>query len=234
MGKYNFDIDISNDNTTYTKLIRLTGKNKKVLEIGCHSGTLSKYLGNNGCSVTGVEIESNAANEAKMNCNTLIEGNIESDAIFNQIKGSYEVILFADVLEHLIDPKRVLEKCRNLLIADGFILVSIPNIAHWSIRRNLLLGKFQYQEFGLLDKTHLHFYTLDTFRQFIEQIGYKIDHWESVPNYNWFDYTFLWAKPFYKHKNTWRFFNYIEAGLSKAFPKLFGYQFVIKLSPVRQ
>lgn len=232
MGKYDFGIDLTNDNTTYTKLIRWTGDGKRVLEIGCHTGAMSKYLKDNGCLVTGVEIDPQAALEAKSICHSLIEGNIESEEIFGRLMGTYDVIVFADVLEHLMSPEKILSKIKNLLSSGGYVLISLPNIAHWSVRRNLLLGKFQYQEVGLMDKTHLHFYTFDSFKKLIEQQGYSIEKWEPVSNYNWFDFTFLWAKPLYKKPKMRNIMNYFDAKLCRLFPKLFGYQFVFKVQPV--
>ncbi len=231
MGKYDFGIDLANDNTTYTKLIRWTGNGKNVLEIGCHTGALSQHLKDNGCTVTGVEIDPAAALEAKSICHFMIEGDIETEDIFGQLIGSYDVIIFADVLEHLMFPEKILAKIKNLLSSNGCLLISLPNIAHWSVRRNLLMGKFQYQDIGLMDKTHLHFYTLDSFKQLVQEQGYSIDRWEPVSNYNWFDFTFLWAKPLYKHRSTMNFMNKVEGRLSRFFPKLFGYQFVFKIKP---
>lgn len=232
MGKYDFGIDLTNENTTYTKLIHWTGNGKKVLEVGCHTGSMSKYLKENGCKITGVEIDAEAALQAKNICHSLIVGSIEDEKIFEQLIGPYDVIIFADVLEHLMSPEKILEKIKGLLTSNGYVLISLPNIAHWSVRRNLFLGKFQYQEVGLMDKTHLHFYTLHSFKQIIEQQGYLIESWEPVSNYNLFDFTFLWAKPLYKIPKTRNIMNYFDAKLSRLFPKLFGYQFVFKIKPV--
>jgi SAM-dependent methyltransferase len=220
MGKYDFGIDLTNDNTTYTKLIRWTGNGKKVLEIGCHTGAMSKYLKDNGCVITGVEIDPEGCSEARNICHSIIEGNIENEKIFGQLTGTYDVIIFADVLEHLMSPEKILAKIKNLLSSDGYVLISLPNIAHWSVRRNLLMGKFQYQDIGLMDKTHLHFYTFDSFKQLVQEQGYGIDDWEPVSNYNWFDYTFLWARPLYKYQSTRNFMNKFEGRLSPLFPKV--------------
>ena len=89
----------------------------------------------------------------------------------------YDVVLCLDVLEHLVDPAGALAALRGLA-PRGRALISLPNVAHWSLRKELLRGRWEYTESGLLDRTHLRFYTLDTARSLLSQAGWRVE-WES-------------------------------------------------------
>ena len=86
----------------------------------------------------------------------------------------FDRVLLQDVLEHVRDPMRVLTDCHGLLDAQGLLLVSVPNVANITVRLSLLFGRFEYAERGILDKTHLRFFTRKSARRMIEQAGYEI------------------------------------------------------------
>src|SRR5262249_39702773 len=86
----------------------------------------------------------------------------------------FDKILLMDVLEHLPHPERVLEACRELLTPQGTVLVSVPNVANITVRLALLFGRFNYTERGILDRTHLRFYTRRTARRFLESCGFRV------------------------------------------------------------
>ena len=90
--------------------------------------------------------------------------NVDSAAAFDGLVGSFDVILFLDVIEHCRHPQAILGAARRLLTPAGRIITSLPNIANWTIRRDLLLGRFDYQPVGILDETHVRFYTAKTMR----------------------------------------------------------------------
>jgi 2-polyprenyl-3-methyl-5-hydroxy-6-metoxy-1,4-benzoquinol methylase len=95
----------------------------------------------------------------------------------------FNTIVCADVLEHLIFPEKVLHfLVRDFLKNDGQVIISLPNIAHFSTRLSLLLGKFEYRESGILDKTHLHLYTQKSARKMIELCGLAIESEEFSSN----------------------------------------------------
>src|SRR5207249_3528300 len=116
-----------------------------------------------GCTVTGIEVQSTAAEVARESADRVIVADAE-ELDYAQVFASerFDVILFADVLEHLRDPELVLRRVRRLLEPRGSIVASIPNVAHGSVRVALLGGEFRYTPNGLLDDTHLRFFTKDS------------------------------------------------------------------------
>ena len=117
---------------SHQKLLRLVGKNKNVLEVGCARGAVSEKLRENGCKVTAVEINREMAAEARPKCDQIIRANFESDNLGLKPE-SFDIVLFADVLEHMGNPGKALQKARGLLKKEGRVVASIP------IRANLCM-----------------------------------------------------------------------------------------------
>jgi 2-polyprenyl-3-methyl-5-hydroxy-6-metoxy-1,4-benzoquinol methylase len=174
MSKYSCCIDLDNPNDSHTKIIHWVGNGKKVLEFGCAAGHMSKILRDQfQCQVFGVEINPEDAKKAMEFCQQVVAEDIEKDGWCEKIYGMrFDVAIFADVLEHLKDPLPVLKKTREFLLPDGFLLVSAPNIANISIRLELLAGKFEYEDLGILDRSHLRFFTLESLLKLIQEAGY--------------------------------------------------------------
>lgn len=181
MKKYVYNIALDDDKAP-AKILRLVEENKTVLEIGCASGTQTKILKEHlHCKVTGVEIDADAAEAARAYCERVLVGSIESLALLEQLAGDqHDIILFADVLEHLYSPGKVLENIKPLLKSDGYILASIPNVVHESIVLQMINGRFDYRQYGLLDNTHIRFFTRKTIYQLFEQAGFIISHMDRV------------------------------------------------------
>ena len=170
-----FDPSTAHPDDAHSQIVNLVPPNARVLEIGCASGYLSGYLTRRkGCTVTGVEIDPRAVEIAANYCQRVINGDIEDPATLNQVEGEFDVLLLAAVLEHLKHPERVLTRLRNHLAPGGLAIVSLPNVAHWRIRLQLLRGRFDYQDYGVMDRTHLHFYTVKSGRELIEASGYTV------------------------------------------------------------
>ncbi|OOO00374.1 MAG: hypothetical protein ATN35_01355 [Epulopiscium sp. Nele67-Bin004] len=174
MSKYNFDLDLSGGDSL-SKIIDRIKPDSTILEFGCAHGRLTKHLTEQmGAQVTIVEIDQEAGTEASQfatqSCIGEVDGNIENYNWAKLIQNKFDYILFADVLEHLYDPSAVLDKAKDFLEEDGSILVSIPNIAHHSIVVELLQNKFEYNEIGLLDNTHIRFYTKNSFIKMVEAL----------------------------------------------------------------
>ncbi|MGB6295179.1 MAG: methyltransferase domain-containing protein [Rivularia sp. (in: cyanobacteria)] len=168
------------DNSSLKKMLCLVGKNKRVIDFGCATGYFARLLTNRGCEVTGVEVNSKAAKVANNYCDEVIVGDLDfvslNEILSNQIsKEKFDIAIFGDILEHLRNPWKVLEETRNILKPQGYVVASIPNIAHGAIRLALLQGKFEYNSLGILDNTHLRFFTRKTVEQLFEDSGYLID-----------------------------------------------------------
>lgn len=166
---------IADPNNTHAVLLHLVGYHRRVLEIGPATGYMSRVLvEHQGCSVTGFELSPIAAVEAQPLLHEIIVGNLEEPADLARIHGRYDVILMADVVEHLAEPGMALRALRSHLQDGGRLLVSIPNIAHWTARRALLLGRWDLTDRGLMDRTHLRWYTRSSAEHLLELAGYRI------------------------------------------------------------
>ena len=146
-----------------------------VLEIGCGAGaTLAKILYRYpNASVKGVELDRKIA-VLGSNYLDIRQGNIESDDL-NYEKGSFDYIIFGDVLEHLLDPDAAIQKVLPLLKSDGHIIASIPNIQHVSVLLPLLQGKFEYKNAGILDNTNIRFFTLESILNMMQRNSLEVD-----------------------------------------------------------
>ena len=166
--QYDFVIDLDSD-STHARVIRLVGEDRRVLELGPASGYMSEILRDRGCAVMGIELDAEMAAQAERFCERVIVGDLDTLDLEAELgEDRFDVIVAADVLEHLKDPLKVLRDLRAFLKPGGFFVVSMPNIAHASVRLALLEGRFDYQDLGLLDRTHLHFFTHKSIAQLFD------------------------------------------------------------------
>lgn len=151
-----------------------------ILEIGCGMGATLGYIKNHYpfAAVYGIELENNIVEIAQHYIPTIICGNIEHMALPYE-ENFFDYIIFADVLEHLIDPYSILAKVKKYLKPFGCILASIPNVMHYTVILDLLKGYFTYQDSGILDRTHMRFFTLNEVNRMFIQCGYKISALEA-------------------------------------------------------
>jgi 2-polyprenyl-3-methyl-5-hydroxy-6-metoxy-1,4-benzoquinol methylase len=155
------------------------GGGQRLLDVGCARGHLASALAERGWEVTGVEYDPSDAQVAKSRGLNIITSSAE-DAFAN-LTEKYDVIVFADVLEHLVDPLTVLKLAKNQLTSDGRIVISIPNVAHLTVRLQLFFGSFTYSDRGILDRTHLHFYTKKTLAEMITKAGLHTLYMGATP-----------------------------------------------------
>ncbi|MEM2704401.1 MAG: class I SAM-dependent methyltransferase [Candidatus Bathyarchaeia archaeon] len=173
----------------------------KVLDIGCGAGKFGEILRlKKNCYLVGIEIDEKSANIAKDRLNKVIIADVEKFPIEELPKNFFDVILFLTVLEHLKDPLNVLTLSKEYLNDHGMILVVVPNVANWTIRLKLLLGRWDYKPAGLLAWGHLRFFTLYSIKGLIEQAGYKIVSVVSHSGWSWLDRKFLLRNP----ANLWK------------------------------
>jgi len=152
------------------------GDANDILDIGCAAGmTGNKLKQKPGVYVAGVELDQRAAEEAKKVLDDVVEGNIETlELPFGEKR--FDCILFADVLEHLVDPLGVLKKTRKFLNTNGTIIASIPNVQYLGLVNQLVEGYWTYQDEGILDRTHLRFFTYHEIIKLFDEAGYIISN----------------------------------------------------------
>lgn len=151
------------------------------LDVGCGTGILGAELKKSSCTVYGIEYSKEAASLAGKRLEKVLVADLEQE--LPSLDERFDVLIFADVLEHLRDPEEVLKRYLRFSKPNGTVLVSLPNIANWTIRIKLLFGKFNYTETGILDRTHLHFYTLTTAKKLMEGAGLTIVKVDLNPNF---------------------------------------------------
>jgi 2-polyprenyl-3-methyl-5-hydroxy-6-metoxy-1,4-benzoquinol methylase len=164
-------------NNPRTIIANWVAPGSRVLEVGPGNGVVGAWLAaNRGCCVVGVEYVPQAAQAAAPHFAHMLTGSIEDPQVQAQVAdlAPYDAIIFADVLEHLVDPWNVLTALRPLLSPAGHVLLSVPNIAHWTARANLLLGRFDYTDGYLMDRTHLRWFTRKSARDMATVSGYRI------------------------------------------------------------
>jgi 2-polyprenyl-3-methyl-5-hydroxy-6-metoxy-1,4-benzoquinol methylase len=154
--------------------VDLAAQGRRILEFGCATGFLSRHLVERGCKVTGVEIDAEAAEKARNWCERVLVADLNRPDWADGLSRDYDTILFGDVLEHLVNPENALRRASEFLVPNGRVIICLPNIAHWTIRASLLMGKFEYTPTGILDVTHLRFFTPKTARKLIEDAGYRV------------------------------------------------------------
>lgn len=172
-SRYAVDMDLDNPNSCHSLLLQLVGGAKRVLDVGCDEGLFAAVLRERGCAVSGIELDPVAAEVARAHLDELLVGDIAGmDLVGTFGKASFDVIVFADVLEHLPDPAATLRAVRPLLAPGGVVVISIPNVAHADLRISLALGRWDYRATGLLDRTHLRFYTRETLLGLLSEGGF--------------------------------------------------------------
>ncbi|MGB2875107.1 MAG: methyltransferase domain-containing protein [Gaiellaceae bacterium] len=165
--------------SAHNLVLGLVEPGSRVLEFGCATGYMSQILRDRlGASVVGVELDAEAAQLAAVHTERVLVGDAEELDLEAELGGDrFDAILFADVLEHLRDPAALLRRVRQFVGEGGVVVASIPNIAHASVRLALLGGSFRYREQGLLDESHLRFFTREGIQDLFESSGYLITQW---------------------------------------------------------
>lgn len=172
MTLYQTVVDPAVANSSHTIITKLVGHNQRVLDVGCATGYLARALRDQGCSVSGLEYDAEAGEQARSLLDRLVIGDLNALALSDAFPGAvFDKIVFGDVLEHLLDPAAVLRSAMTLLAPGGAIVVSIPNVAHGSLRLALLQGAWEYRDTGLLDRTHIRFFTLDGLQELLTSVG---------------------------------------------------------------
>jgi 2-polyprenyl-3-methyl-5-hydroxy-6-metoxy-1,4-benzoquinol methylase len=181
--KYQAQIDLRERNSSHTLLHELavaSGEpNLSVLEVGCSSGYLGASLTAKGHRVTGVEPDPASAEAAASVLAEVWIGGLDTylDA---HPDARFDVLLFGDVLEHMVEPADALRRSLAHLRPGGSVVVSLPNITHGSVRAMLLEGRFTYQDRGILDRTHLRFFSRTGIAQLMADAGLALERLHEV------------------------------------------------------
>lgn len=221
---YSFDPD---GYSTAARIARLVGHDRRVLELGCGYGVISRQLSvAQHCRVTGVELDAASAEHARPWLASLYVGNLEDDQWQSAVLDSYDVIVSADVIEHLRDPEHTLRQLVAMLAESGSLVISIPNAGHAGIIASLLAGRFDYTATGLLDETHLRFFTWDSLERMLNRVGLEVTHRETVDAGGWHEqFTEYWQllpdplKYLLNSHPTANVFQYVLSARKSACPK---------------
>src|SRR5207248_8044297 len=155
-------------------LVPLTAR--RILDVGCAEGGFARSLRaartGSQLEIVGVESCETAAEIATTAVDRLFVGNIEKLELGHE--SYFDCVIFADVLEHLYDPWKMLRRARTLLQHNGTVVASIPNVQHWSVLANLFRGHWEYTEYGIMDRTHLRFFTKRSISDLFTSTGFKI------------------------------------------------------------
>lgn len=196
--KYDYQGEFNPEKLEPTNIDRLSTslvpRNSKLLELGCATGFMSKYFTQvKQCQVFGVEIDSEMAKLAAKFCQNVLIGDLDQPQTWSKIQAvsPFDVVFASAVIEHLKYPWAALQSIKQMLKPHGIMIITTSNIAHWRMRLQLLCGRWDYQPYGILDNTHLRFFTYDTFQDAVEQAGFVIetmviDPAGGIKYFNWF------------------------------------------------
>ncbi|WP_445148476.1 methyltransferase domain-containing protein [Baekduia sp. Peel2402] len=168
--RYDFAVTDLEAESVHGDVARLVGENRRVLELGPATGYMSAAFKARGCSVVGIELDPEMAERAAEHLERVIVGDLDEIDLDAELGDDrFDVIVAADVLEHLVDPLAVLRRLTPFLAEGGTLVASVPNVAHGSIRLALLQGRFDYRDIGLLDRTHKTFFTRESLERMLDE-----------------------------------------------------------------
>lgn len=194
----------------------------RVLDIGCATGYVAELLRARGCSVVGFERDPACAAVAEAHCEQVIVGDFDDPGDRATIPSGFEAVVLGDVLEHLVDPWDALRFTRGLLAPGGIAIASIPNVAAWTVRLGLVRGAFDYADAGLLDRTHLRFFTRATAHELVRGAGFEIEKERFTP---------IEQPPGLLRRLAPRATDVAVKTALRAWPALMAQQFVLRLRP---
>lgn len=155
----------------------IPSSSRRLVDVGCMQGSLARVWREQhpAAEVIGIDIDADYAELAKQHCTRALAGDIETldDAAFDSLFPS-DCWIFGDCMEHLRDPWAVLRRIRARIDADGCVLICIPNAQHWSVQWRLLSGHFRYEDSGMLDRTHLRWFTRQTLLEMFAETGWAV------------------------------------------------------------
>jgi O-antigen biosynthesis protein len=185
MPFYDFPIELDKPQNSHTIQLRMIEPGQHVLDVGCHSGIMGSLIKQQkGGYVYGIDIDREAVEVAKSRLDGAMTIDLEkagwSETLLAEGVGQFDVAIFGDVLEHTRNPLHILTETMRLLKPQGKVVVSLPNVAHLRVRLGLLRGNFTYAESGILDRTHLRFFTHQTAQQLLSEAGFVLEEMDAA------------------------------------------------------
>jgi len=196
-NNYEYQVSIDGDGAP-ARVVRMVGEDKRVMEIGAGPGSITKLLTSaSNCRVTALEIDSEAIKKLGTFCERAyqVDLNHKDWHEIPECKGEFDVVVAADVLEHVYEPLTVLTAMKDFLNKDGYMVISVPHVGHSAVHACLLDEDFEYGDTGLLDRTHIRFFGIKNIQKLFEDAGMKIVHAEFVvrnPEYT--EFSSRWSK----------------------------------------
>jgi len=195
----------------------------RILDLGCGTGSLGGFLREQKeREIVGITFAEDEAVIARQRLNHVIVANLDTYAPGSSL-GKFDAVICSHILEHLLDPARLLRAVAPHLNAGGRLLVALPNVLHWKQRLLLLRGHFKYTAGGIMDSTHLHFYDWDTAQQLVASAGYRITFAEAPGNM---------PLPGLRRILPSRGASRLDHFATEHFPGLFGAQFIVVAEPI--
>lgn len=195
----------------------------EVLEVGTATGYLTAEMAKRGCLVTGIEQDPQMAEIAEPHCHRMIVGDVENLDLSKL--GKYDAVVLGDVVEHLRNPHEFLREVTKLLKPSGKVLISLPNVANIWVRLNLLLGRFNYSRVGILDETHLRFFTLKSSHKMARDSGLEVLTTTATP------IPLPLILPSTSQGRPLSFLHALNWAATRMRKTLFGYQFILVCQP---
>jgi glycosyltransferase involved in cell wall biosynthesis len=209
------------EDSSHGRIVRTLRRTRpsKVLDLGCSSGLLAERLRACGHHVTGVDV--NELPGVRERTDAFFQADLNA-GIPLEVGSEFDVVLAADVLEHLVNPRALLRQVQDVLSPHGTAVFCVPNVAHWYPRLRSGLGRFDYDQRGILDTTHLRFFTRRSIRRLVEQQGFVIRRVDAVG---------LPLDALSVGGRKGRLVRLVDHALVSLWPTMFGYQFMIEATP---
>jgi 2-polyprenyl-3-methyl-5-hydroxy-6-metoxy-1,4-benzoquinol methylase len=223
MEKSNPYTDKPNRWSSHSRMINMLEglpRGARVLDVGAGSGTLARRCAGRGYIIRGIEPNANWLGDAINLYEEVFEGTLEQTP--DTYLAGYEAVVCGDILEHLVNPEEQLLRVVSAQQEDCLFIISVPNVANLWVRINLLFGRFNYTDKGILDRTHLHFYTRKTLFSLLQNVGLEIKELHATP------IPLEFVNPFFVNNPIGKSFYSILYLLTRLWSTLFSYQWVVK------
>jgi glycosyltransferase involved in cell wall biosynthesis len=214
--------------SSHAQIVQWIGNREpvRVLDLGCAGGHLANELRKRGHTVVGVDVEEHDGVRERVD--EFILRDLDQ-GLGDSVQGPFDIVLAADVLEHVRTPERLLDDAHTVLAADGTLLTCVPNFGHWYARMRVATGTFSYERRGILDAGHVRFFTKRTFEKMVRDEGYTIARRQNLG----LPFEVLGRGGKQQVKASARILGALDKTLVAAWPSLFGYQFLVELRPTR-